>query len=157
MSIQEDTLDEILDGIQSTNQNKAPTSFIGDYAVLELLGSGGFGSVYKVKKKKSGQSFLAMKEVKYATAKHTSFIKYNFTFQISLKKKLIFNFIYSFSQQINALMPEMGKNAKERNKSIGDLISELNIIREQLRHPNVVRYYKTFEESKFPIVFECNE
>ena len=45
-------------------------------------------------------------------------------------------------------MPEMGKNAKERNKSIGDLISELNIIREQLRHPNVVRYYKTFEESK---------
>ena len=46
-------------------------------------------------------------------------------------------------------MPEMGKNAKERNKSIGDLISELNIIREQLRHPNIVRYYKTFEESKY--------
>lgn len=50
-------------------------------------------------------------------------------------------------------MPEMGKNAKERNKTIGDLISELNIIREQLRHPNIVRYYKTFEESKSMVVF----
>ncbi len=60
---QEDTLDDILEAIQSANQNRAATSFIGDYAVLELLGSGGFGSVFKVKKKTAGQSYLAMKEV----------------------------------------------------------------------------------------------
>ncbi len=42
----------------------------------------------------------------------------------------------------------MGRNARERSKSVGDVISELNIIREQLRHPNIVRYYKTFEESE---------
>ncbi len=42
----------------------------------------------------------------------------------------------------------MGKNAKERNKSIGDLISELNVIEKKLRHPNIVRYKSTFEESK---------
>ena len=40
----------------------------------------------------------------------------------------------------------MGKGSKERDKSVGEMISELNIIREQLRHPNVVRYYKTFVE-----------
>ncbi len=50
--------------------------------------------------------------------------------------------------QISTLVPEMGKNAKERNKSIGDLISELNVIEKKLRHPNIVRYKSTFEESK---------
>lgn len=31
---------------------------------------------------------------------------------------------------------------------MGDVVSELQIIREQLKHPNVVRYYKTFVERK---------
>ena len=34
--------------IEATNQNKAPTYTVGNYAVFELLGSGAFGSVYKV-------------------------------------------------------------------------------------------------------------
>ena len=42
-----------------------------------------------------------------------------------------------------------GKTSKERQKSVGAVISELTIIREQMRHPNVVRYYKTFVERKF--------
>ena len=49
--------------IEATNQNKPPSHFIGEYAVLDLLGSGGFGSVYRVKKRTAGQSYLAMKEV----------------------------------------------------------------------------------------------
>jgi len=60
---QDDTLSEIKDNILDTNLNKAPSHFIGDYAILEMLGSGGFGCVYKVKKK-SGQGYLAMKDVK---------------------------------------------------------------------------------------------
>ena len=48
--------------IESFNQNAEVKQYVQDYAVLELLGAGAFGSVYKVKKK-SGQSYLAMKEV----------------------------------------------------------------------------------------------
>ena len=60
---QVETLAEIRENILATDSNKAPSRFINDYAVMELLGSGAFGAVYKVKKKTAGQSFLAMKEV----------------------------------------------------------------------------------------------
>ena len=40
--------DEIREMFEGTNQNKAATSFIRQYAVYEHLGTGAFGSVYKV-------------------------------------------------------------------------------------------------------------
>ncbi|NXT76272.1 NEK10 kinase, partial [Zapornia atra] len=46
--LKEDELKQIAEGIESMNQNKAPTKYIGNYAILEHLGSGAFGSVYKV-------------------------------------------------------------------------------------------------------------
>lgn len=45
---QEDELKQIAESVESMNQNKAPTKHIGNYAILEHLGSGAFGSVYKV-------------------------------------------------------------------------------------------------------------
>lgn len=45
---QEDELKQIAESIESINQNKAPARHIGNYAILEHLGSGAFGSVYKV-------------------------------------------------------------------------------------------------------------
>jgi len=54
-------VDEIWSNVDSANQNKAPSRLIGDYAVCETLGSGAFGTVYKVRRQ-NGQSFLAMKE-----------------------------------------------------------------------------------------------
>lgn len=60
---QKETLKEILENLETSNQNKEPTKHIGEYSVLELLGTGAFGSVYKVKKQTAGQSYLAMKEV----------------------------------------------------------------------------------------------
>jgi len=40
----------------------------------------------------------------------------------------------------------MGKDRQKRE--IDEIVRELKIIREQLRHPNIVRYYSTFQESK---------
>ncbi len=38
----------MLSNIESINQLRAPIFSVGGYAVLELLGAGAFGSVYKV-------------------------------------------------------------------------------------------------------------
>ncbi|XP_029099769.1 serine/threonine-protein kinase Nek10 [Monodon monoceros] len=116
----EDELKQIAENIESVNQNKAPSKYIGNYAVLDHLGSGAFGCVYKVRKH-SGQNLLAMKEV-------------------------------------NLHNPAFGKDKKDRDSSIRNIVSELTIIKEQLYHPNVVRYYKTFlENDRLYIVMELIE
>ncbi|KFP45677.1 Serine/threonine-protein kinase Nek10, partial [Chlamydotis macqueenii] len=118
--LKEDELKQIAESIESMNQNKAPTKHIGNYAILEHLGSGAFGSVYKVRKH-NGQNLLAMKEV-------------------------------------NLHNPAFGKDKKDRDSSLKNIVSELTIIKEQLYHPNVVRYYKTFlENDRLYIVMELIE
>jgi len=57
-------VDEIQSNVACADQNKTPSRLIADYAVCEMLGSGAFGTVYKVRKH-TGQSFLAMKEASY--------------------------------------------------------------------------------------------
>ncbi|OXB68141.1 hypothetical protein ASZ78_008659, partial [Callipepla squamata] len=115
--LKEDELKQIAESIESVNQNKEPTSHIGNYAILEHLGSGAFGSVYKVRKH-NGQNLLAMKEV-------------------------------------NLHNPAFGKDKKDRDSSVKNIVSELTIIKEQLYHPNVVRYYRTFlENDRLYIVME---
>ncbi|KAB1264598.1 Serine/threonine-protein kinase Nek10 [Camelus dromedarius] len=111
----EDELRQIAENIESINQNKAPSKYIGNYAILDHLGSGAFGCVYKVRKR-SGQNLLAMKEV-------------------------------------NLHNPAFGKDKKDRDSSVRNIVSELTIIKEQLYHPNVVRYYKTFLETQAVVVF----
>ncbi|XP_074840528.1 serine/threonine-protein kinase Nek10 isoform X2 [Carettochelys insculpta] len=119
-SLLEDELKQIAESIESVNQNKAPSKYIGNYAILDHLGSGAFGSVYKVRKH-SGQNLLAMKEV-------------------------------------NLHNPAFGKDKKDRDSSVKNIVSELTIIKEQLYHPNVVRYYRTFlENDKLYIVMELIE
>ncbi|KAM4705139.1 LOW QUALITY PROTEIN: serine/threonine-protein kinase Nek10 [Rhinophrynus dorsalis] len=119
-SLSEDELKQVADSIEGINQNKTPTKFIGNYAILDHLGSGAFGSVYKVRKH-SGQNLLAMKE-------------------------------------INLHNPAFGKDKRDRDSNAENIVSELTIIREQLCHPNIVRYYRTFlENDKLYIVMELIE
>jgi NIMA (never in mitosis gene a)-related kinase 10 len=92
--------------IKISNQTQSPTNYINDYAVYEIIGSGAFGRVHKVKKKNSSV-FLAMKEIN----------TYN---------------LNSF---------------KSNNSSLGEIVNEVTIIRNNLKHPNIVRYLKTFKEN----------
>ncbi|NXC28052.1 NEK10 kinase, partial [Campylorhamphus procurvoides] len=118
--LREDVLKQIAESIESMNQNKAPTKHIGNYEVLEHLGSGAFGRVYKVRKH-NGQNLLAMKEV-------------------------------------NLHNPAFGKDKEDRDSSVKNIVSELTIIKEQLYHPNVVWYYRTFlENDRLYIVMELIE
>ena len=49
-------------------------------------------------------------------------------------------------KEIRSTNPALGHTFSERSSSLGRLLNEVNIVREQLRHPNVVRYYKCFQE-----------
>ncbi|KAM8966542.1 serine/threonine-protein kinase Nek10 [Pelodytes ibericus] len=119
-SLPEDELKQVADNIEGINQNKSPTKFIGNYAILDHLGSGAFGSVYKVRKR-SGQNLFAMKE-------------------------------------INLHNPAFGKDKNDRDSNAENIVSELAIIREQLCHPNIVRYHRTFlENDKLYVVMELIE
>lgn len=120
-TLTEEDISVIRNNILATNQNKAPSHSVGSYEVLELLGSGAFGSVYKVRKKNAGQTFLAMKEMSVHN-------------------------------------PALGKTAKDRGKSVGEIVNETTIMKEQLRHPNVVKYHKAFQEKdKLYVIMELVE
>lgn len=98
-------MDVLKSQIQFCNQTQAPKNFINDYEVYEIIGSGAFGRVHKVRKKNTN-TFLAMKEINV----------HNLT---SMK-----------------------------DKSLGQIVNEVTIIRNNLKHPNIVRYLKTFKENE---------
>ncbi|KAM9075007.1 serine/threonine-protein kinase Nek10 isoform 2-T2 [Megaptera novaeangliae] len=61
-------------------------------------------------------------------------------------------------KEVNLHNPAFGKDKKDRDSSVRNIVSELTIIKEQLCHPNVVRYYKTFlENDRLYIVMELIE
>ncbi|XP_035991213.1 serine/threonine-protein kinase Nek10 [Fundulus heteroclitus] len=116
----EEEVNSLRENIEALDQNRPPLRVIGGYSVLDHLGSGAFGSVFKVQKQ-VGQNFLALKEV-------------------------------------NLHNPVFGKDKRSRDSNVEKIISELTIIKEQMTHPNIVKYYKTFlEGDKLYIVMELIE
>eukprot|EP00127_Corallochytrium_limacisporum_P004347 Clim_evm30s158 gene=Clim_evmTU30s158 len=49
--------------IRDVNMNRNPIRNVGNYAIIELMGRGAFGSVYKVRKRTDQSVFYAMKEI----------------------------------------------------------------------------------------------
>ena len=41
------------------------------------------------------------------------------------------------------------REAQQADKSLGDIVNETKIIKQQLRHPNIVRYRRVFVESEW--------
>ncbi|XP_047185628.1 serine/threonine-protein kinase Nek10 isoform X2 [Scophthalmus maximus] len=116
----EEELDSLRESIEAVDQNRPPLKVINGYSVLDHLGTGAFGSVFKVRKQ-SGQNLLALKEV-------------------------------------NLHNPAFGKDKRSRDSNVEKIISELTIIKEQMIHPNVVKYYRTFlEGDRLYIVMELIE
>ncbi|XP_042561426.1 serine/threonine-protein kinase Nek10-like [Clupea harengus] len=113
-------LNELKESIETADQNRPPLKVINGYAILDHLGSGAFGSVFKVRKQ-NGQNLLALKEV-------------------------------------NLHNPAFGKDKKARDSSVEKIVSELTIVKEQMTHPNIVKYLKTFlEGDRLYVVMELIE
>ncbi|VDK22540.1 unnamed protein product, partial [Anisakis simplex] len=107
----------------TSDQQRDPIAVIGQYEVIEQLGSGAFGCVYRVHKK-------------------------------------IINSAHKTSAPTYALKEIFMLQEDESNvdKSYGDIISEVRIIKQQLRHPNIVRYRRVFVENhKLYIVMDLVE
>uniref|UniRef100_A0A8C9YDZ0 Serine/threonine-protein kinase Nek10 n=1 Tax=Sander lucioperca TaxID=283035 RepID=A0A8C9YDZ0_SANLU len=120
LQTKKEELDSLRENIETVDQNRPPLKVINGYSILEHLGTGAFGSVFKVRKQ-SGQNLLALKEV-------------------------------------NLHKPAFGNDKKSRDSNVEKIISELTIVKEQMTHPNIVKYYKTFlEGDKLYIVMELIE
>lgn len=63
--------------LQSLNPKQEPTRFIRDYGVYECLGSGAFGSVYRVARRGT-TTMCALKEVRTKNNFFLKFFKNNF-------------------------------------------------------------------------------
>ncbi|XP_046733337.1 serine/threonine-protein kinase Nek10 [Silurus meridionalis] len=113
-------LDGLKERIEAVNQNRPPLRVINGYSILEPLGTGAFGTVFKVRKQ-GAQNCLALKEV-------------------------------------NLHNPVFGHDKKSRDCNVDRIVSELTIIKEQMTHPNIVKYLKTFLEcDRLYIVMELVE
>ncbi|CAH8471059.1 unnamed protein product [Schistosoma rodhaini] len=110
VSLNNEEYNQLIDGIISCDINRTPIHYVREYSILELLGTGAYGKVFKASKNKMPYNNYAIKKVS--------------TSQIFF-----------------------GRTSNERQQCIDRILNEVNVIRQQLRHPNIVRYYKTFLDS----------
>lgn len=102
---------------------RAEQRFVREYAVQELLGKGGFGSVYQVKLKGSGEALYAMKELPIDEVGEA----------------------FEPGEAGGAA----GGAADDGAAACAKLLErEVGILR-SLQHPNIIRYYDSFVEDAY--------
>eukprot|EP00736_Rhodelphis_marinus_P011372 Rmarinus@m.717 len=130
-------LEQIRRGLEDINLKNPSKRYVRNYAVIELIGKGAFGNVYKVKKGK-GSEFYAMKEIELASLDD----------------------VCEGAGPNPPQSGEDGRGAEPDSDPAGPkykLIDEVRIM-SQLNHPNIIKYYDSFvEEDKFYIVMELVE
>ncbi|KAL3892563.1 MAG: hypothetical protein SGPRY_015012, partial [Prymnesium sp.] len=110
-SLPSDAVARLREALREVNVGRGPSRhYIKDYAVQELLGKGGFGSVYHVKKD-SGETSYAIKEL-----------------------------------PLNAVGAYGGKS--EGKEATASLLKREVAILSQLHHPNIIRYYESFQQGE---------
>ncbi|KAK7886529.1 hypothetical protein WMY93_026150 [Mugilogobius chulae] len=142
----EEELESLRDSIVAVDQNKPPLRVISGYSILDHLGTGAFGSVFKVRKQGS-QSLLALKEVNL----------HNPAFGKDKKSR---------DSNVDKIISELSiirEQAQNTNNShtqqlSNQSITNMSIITLQMAHPNIVKYYKTFlDGERLYIVMELIE
>ena len=81
---------ELENAISLTDQDQPAKIIIAEYEVMDLLGSGAFGSVYRCHKVGTGPTYLALKEVCYCS----DLLEYRYMY-------LCFNYIYNMNHDLN--------------------------------------------------------
>lgn len=114
-SLSQDEIESLKESIASLDKTKEPVGSIGGYLLLEVLGRGAYGVVYRVTKGTSG-SFYAMKE-------------------ISLSHPALGG---TTAQGGNRSM-------KDRAEKTERIVSEVAMTQKNLSHPNVVKFHKCFQ------------
>ena len=58
--LQESAIDEVRAEVEELNQNKIPKRYIGEYAIYDVLGTGAFGCVYRVRTEKTKKMLIVI-------------------------------------------------------------------------------------------------
>lgn len=154
--MQEEELDSLKESIEAVDQNRPPLKVINGYSILDHLGTGAFGSVFKVKK---WARLHFVSEWPHASGgSHESVIGSNEYTRWQVRKQSGQNLLAL--KEVNLHNPAFGKDKKSRDSNVEKIISELTIIKEQAQSFSFNHWQSVYDLSDlvqlfFFVLFMC--